>query len=331
MLEQTLADAERALAQGERADGARLLAHALETDQRPENRARVLHIAERHLIELREPAPAHGFAALPADPLVSVVVPTRNRPALLGDALASIVAQAYSRWEIVLVNDGGEPVENIASAALGDRTAGGRLRAFSHAQSEGPAYARNTGIAEARGEVIAFLDDDDRLAPAHLRGLVSALADTRSDIAYSGCDVVVERLEGGARIELSRHRQPMPAAFNASLLLVRNYIPLNCCAFRAELFRAHGGFDELLSCLEDWELLLRLGRKAGFVHVDAATAEYRVRAPEVCDSVSKARPGDTASAFARIYGRHTSADPLVAVAREAYRWLVLSGNYAKLG
>ena len=331
MLEQILADAGRALAQGERAAGAHLLARALEADQQPESRARVLHVAERHLIERRESAPARSFAAPRADPLVSVVVATRNRPALLSDALASIVAQAYPRWEIVLVNDGGEPVEDIASAALGGRIADRRLRAFSHAESEGPAYARNTGIAEARGEVIAFLDDDDRLAPEHLQGLVVALADTRAGVAYSGCDIVVERLDGGARIELSRHRQPMPDAFNASLLLVRNYIPLNCCAFRAELFRAHGGFDELLSCLEDWELLLRLCKDAGFVHVDAATAEYRVRAPEVRDSVSKARPGDTASAFARVYGRHASADPLVAVAREAYRWLVLSGNYAKLG
>lgn len=326
MLEQTLADAERALAQGERAAAARLLARALEADQRAESRARLFRIAEHHLLGGDRPAPARSYAALPEHPLVSVVIATRNRPALLADALASIAAQAYPHWEIVLVNDGGEPVEEIARNVAGER-----LRAFSHAESEGPAYARNTGIAEARGDVVAFLDDDDRLAPEHLQGLVAALADTRAGVAYSGCDIVVERLDGGARIELSRHRQPMPDTFNASLLLVRNYIPLNCCAFRAELFHAHGGFDELLSCLEDWELLLRLGGNAGFVHLAEATAEYRVRAPDVRDSVSKARPGDTAPAFARIYGRHASADPLVAVAREAYRWLVLSGNYAKLG
>lgn len=326
MLEQTLADAERALAQGERAAAARLLARALEADQQAENRARVFRIAERHLLGEDQPAPARSYAALPEHPLVSVVIATRNRPALLADALAAVAAQTYRHWEIVLVNDGGEPVEEIARNVAGER-----LRAFSHAESEGPAYARNTGIAEARGEVVAFLDDDDRLAPEHLQGLVAALADARVGVAYSGCDIVMERLEGGARIELSRHRQPMPDTFNASLLLVRNYIPLNCCAFRAELFHAHGGFDELLSCLEDWELLLRLGGNAGFVHLAEATAEYRLRAPDVRDSVSKARPGDTASAFARIYGRHASADPLVAVAREVYCRLVLSGNYAKLG
>ena len=331
MLDRTLAEAERALAQGERADAARLLARALEADERAESRAHVFRIAERHLIEQDRPAPARSFAALPEHPLVSVVIATRNRPALLADALAAVAAQTYRHWEIVLVNDGGEPVEDIARAALPDPMADARLRAFAHAESEGPAYARNTGIAEARGDVVAFLDDDDRLAPEHLRGLVAALADTRAGVAYSGCEIVMERIEDGARIELSRHRQPMPDAFNASLLLVRNYIPLDCCVFRAELFPAHGGFDELLSCLEDWELLLRLGKDAGFVHLAGATAEYRVRAPEVRDSVSKARPGDTASAFARIYARHASADPLVAVAREAYRWLVLSGNYAKLG
>ena len=331
MLEQTLADAERALARGERAAAARLLAHALEADQQPENRARVFRIAERHLLGEDQPAPTRSYAALPEHPLVSVVIATRNRPALLADALAAVAAQTYRYWEIVLVNDGGEPVEEIARALLADRLAGERLRAFSHAESEGPAYARNTGIAEARGDLVAFLDDDDRLAPEHLQGLVAALADTRAGVAYSACDIVMERLEDGARTELSRHRQPMPDTFKSSLLFVRNYIPLNSCAFRAELFHAHGGFDELLSCLEDWELLLRLSKDTGFVHLAEATAEYRIRAPEVRDSVSKARPGDTASAFARIYGRHASADPLVGVAREAYRWLVLSGNYSKLG
>ena len=123
----------------------------------------------------------------------------------------------------------------------------------------------------------------------------------------------------------------MPGAFSRELLLVRNYIPLNCCAFRAELFRAAGGFDELLPCLEDWELLLRLSRNAGFVHVAEATAEYHMRPLEVLDSVSKANAGETEAAFARIYARHASPDSLVAVAREAYRWLVLSGNYARLG
>ena len=331
MLEQTLADAERALARGERAAAARLLARALDADQQAESRTRVFRIAERHLLDEDRPAPARSYAALPEHPLVSVVIATRDRPALLADALAAVAAQTYRNWEIVLVNDGGEPVEDIARALLADRSAGERLRVFSHDQSEGPAYARNTGIAEARGDVIAFLDDDDRLAPGHLEGLVAALADTRAGVAYSACDIVMERLEDGARIELSRHRQPMPDSFNASLLLVRNYIPLDCCAFRAELFHAHGGFDELLSCLEDWVIYLRLACFGGFVPRPEPSGQYWAGAPVVRVCGSTARRGDTASAFARIYGRHASADPLVAVAREAYRWLVLSGNYARLG
>jgi len=254
------------------------------------------------------------------------VVATRDRPRLLADALASVAAQTYPNWEVVVVNDGGAPVEDIARAELG-----ARVRVLSHAESEGPAYARNTGLAQVRGDVVVFLDDDDRLAPGHLRNLVGALADGAFGIAYSGCDIVMETLDGAARTELSRGRQPMPAEFSRGLLLVRNFIPLDCCAIRAELFAAAAGFDELLPCLEDWELLLRLSKDAAVVHVPESTAEYRMRGLEVQDSVSKKRSSDAASAFARIYGRHESADPLVALARAVYRWLVLSGNYAALG
>lgn len=114
-------------------------------------------------------------------PRVTVVVPTHNRPALLREALASIAAQTCTDWEVVVVDDGSTPP--IDAAAL-EASVGGRLRLVRHDQPRGVAAARNSGFAAARGELIAQLDDDDRLAPDALSAAAAALRD--ADIAFLG-------------------------------------------------------------------------------------------------------------------------------------------------
>ncbi|WP_341928573.1 glycosyltransferase family 2 protein [Methyloversatilis discipulorum] len=116
-------------------------------------------------------------------PRVSVVVPTHNRPALLREALASIAAQTCTDWEVVVVDDGSTPP--IDAAEL-EAVVGGRLRLVRHAQPRGVAAARNSGFAAARGELIAQLDDDDRLAPEALSAAARALRD--ADVAFISVD-----------------------------------------------------------------------------------------------------------------------------------------------
>src|ERR1035437_10187989 len=90
-------------------------------------------------------------------PFVSVIVPTYNRPSLLDRALRSILGQTYRRFEILVVNDGGPDV----TAVLDELQCGQALRYFVHPSNQGIAAARNTGMREARGKYIAYLDDDD--------------------------------------------------------------------------------------------------------------------------------------------------------------------------
>jgi glycosyltransferase involved in cell wall biosynthesis len=93
-------------------------------------------------------------------PLVSVIVPTRDRPALLAEALASLQAQSVADFECIVVDDAG-----TQPAALPDDA---RFRQVRRAQAGGPAQARNTGIEHARGRWVAFLDDDDVYVPERL-------------------------------------------------------------------------------------------------------------------------------------------------------------------
>lgn len=125
-----------------------------------------------------------------AAPRVSVVIPTYNRPALLREALASIAAQTCTDWEVVVVDDGSTPP--IDAAAL-EAVVNGRLRLVRHDQPHGVAAARNSGFAAARGELIAQLDDDDRLAPEALSAATQALRD--ADVAFIGVDAFGDEAE----------------------------------------------------------------------------------------------------------------------------------------
>ena len=95
-------------------------------------------------------------------PLVSIVVPTYDRARFLSEALASVVAQTVEDWECVVVDDGSpEPVSLPKSVDL-------RIRLVRRPRNGGPAAARNTGLLEARGAFVTFLDDDDLYTPERL-------------------------------------------------------------------------------------------------------------------------------------------------------------------
>jgi glycosyltransferase involved in cell wall biosynthesis len=110
-----------------------------------------------------------------ASPIVSVVIPTKNRAGLLREALASLVAQTYPDWEAIVVDDKSTDgtVEQVQALALAD----GRIRLVRREQrSAGASACRNQGVAAARGEYVIFMDSDDALAPGCLAGRVKFMA-----------------------------------------------------------------------------------------------------------------------------------------------------------
>jgi hypothetical protein len=96
-------------------------------------------------------------------PVVSVIVPTFNRAALLPRCLDSILVQSFTDWEIVLIDDAS--TDNTEAVARDyERRTGGRVR-FAKQDHRGPGAARNHGIEQVRGRFVAFLDSDDEFAP----------------------------------------------------------------------------------------------------------------------------------------------------------------------
>jgi glycosyltransferase involved in cell wall biosynthesis len=196
---------------------------------------------------------------------VSVVIPTRDRPAALRRAVASALAQSHRPLEVIVVDDGERPASLFADPLV---------RVIRVAPPRGdPGAARNVGVAGARGEFVAFLDDDDAWHPAKLARQLAVVADAGA----TSCGFEV-RDERGRLIERHvprsddlRHDLLMRPMLQPSALLVR----------RAALDRA-GGFPEQWGRAEDWALFLRLADVATIV-LQPEVLVTRARSPMAAD------------------------------------------------
>ena len=198
---------------------------------------------------------------------VSVIVRTRNRPALLREAIASIRASSADA-EIVVVNDGGGSVESILREDP-------KLRLLEYDEKSGRSEAMNRGVEAASGEWISFLDDDDLFEPEHLPTLMRAASSGGSVAWYTDAvSVVYERGDDGGAVEKSRDRT-YAQDYDASLLLLDNYIPLPTLLLRRSDFLTIKGFDPAFDLFEDWDFLIRLSRQGRFTRIPRITCEIR--------------------------------------------------------
>ncbi|MDP1680916.1 MAG: glycosyltransferase, partial [Burkholderiales bacterium] len=244
-------------------------------------------------------ADATQLHPLGAMPLVSIIVPTHDRPDFLKDALNSILAQDYPHWEAIVVNDGGVDVEKI-TATLDPQ---GRIRHLAHSTNFGQVAAKNTGLRAARGEIVCYLDDDDRYLPNHLSTIVTAMRGTSNAFVYTDTDYVLEETKDGKRTEIARGNPLKDMAHTKEQLRIRNYIPINVWAHRRECLKVTGLFDEKLPSLEDWEFLLRIAQFWELHHIPLRTAEVWQRA-QVVDNVSRKQIHTFLEVFKQIYARH---------------------------
>jgi LmbE family N-acetylglucosaminyl deacetylase len=202
-------------------------------------------------------------------PLVSVIVRTRDRPELLAEALASLADGAYRRAEVVLVNDGGVPPSVPLDYPL-------PVVRVDLAASRGRAGAAQAGVAAARGDFVAFLDDDDLAAPEHLATLAGLVQAAGVRVAYTDAAVAVYELDAaGAGWVCRERRLPYSRDFDPDVLAVDNYIPFNTLLIERALFAQAGPFDPELPFFEDWDFLIRLSGVTPFHHLARVTCEYR--------------------------------------------------------
>jgi len=247
-------------------------------------------------------------------PLVSVIVPTYNRPEMLADCLRSILHQTYPNVEIIVVNDGGVDVKKIIDS-LNQQN---KITSLAHPSNRGMAAARNTGVAVARGKYLAYLDDDDSYLPHHIETLVSFLENNDCKVAYTDAHRAhINTING--RDTVQRRDVPYSIDFDSDRMLIQNYIPTLCVMHEKNCLDTTGSFDEDLTVLEDWDLWIRMSRRYPFAHVKKITCEFVWRTDgKTMSSGRRTEFWRTVDIIYRKYRHLTQDKPRVRESQRAY-------------
>ena len=202
---------------------------------------------------------------------VSVIVPTRNRAALLARAVAGISAQSHPDIELIVVDDGSSPEQAARNVALTHAVAGARHLALlpPDAEGSGPSRVRNAGIAAATGDLIAFCDDDDAwCARDFLATAVAAfMAQPELDLMFANQEAVFgdKTLYTVWQPLLERALDSRAAAAGALVAVTRaeclvaagDFAHLNTCVLRRPMVEALAGFHPDLRYCEDLDFYVR--------------------------------------------------------------------------
>lgn len=200
---------------------------------------------------------------------VAVVVRTKDRPLLLARALGSIDAQTERPRQLVVVNDGGDAaeVERLLDAVRG--TVADEVVVVHHEQPVGRPRGMNVGVRASSAATFVFHDDDDSWDPRFLERTAAHLAEHAHEAAVATRTAVVwERVEGDEVVELEREvYQARTTAVTLTETLYRNATPPICLVYRRSAYDAVDGYDDRLTALADWDLLLRVLRtsEVGFI------------------------------------------------------------------
>lgn len=237
---------------------------------------------------------ASGDAELP---LVSVIIPTYNRPDMLVTAVQSALDQTYPHLEVIVVNDGGIDVGSQLQAIDSD----GKITYVRLPRNGGRSRARNAGLALARGKYVAYLDDDDRYYPHHIQTLVECLESSDCKVAYTDA-YRAHQVKTERGYETVKRDLPYSNDFNLQRLLVHNLFPTLCVMHERACLDEVGGFDESLATHEDWDLWIRLAEKFPVCHLSVVTAEFSFRT-DGSSTTSSMQP-DFIRTLKRVHQKH---------------------------
>ena len=196
---------------------------------------------------------------------VSVVMPTYNRVSIVGRAIDSVLKQTYDNLELIVIDDGStDDTESLISEKYDEYIKNGKIK-YIKQENSGVNIARNNGLANATGNIIAYLDSDNYWLDTYLEKMVDALVDNKCNTAYAAMDVD----------DKYRNRKFIrETKYNRNELLKGNFIDLNIFVHKKFLYDQLGGFNETLNRLVDWDLILRYTRLNEPFFVDQVLAKY---------------------------------------------------------
>jgi glycosyltransferase involved in cell wall biosynthesis len=201
-----------------------------------------------------------------AHPLVSVIIPTFNRAATVGRAIASVLEQTYRPLELIVVDDGSTDKTAEVLQAYGGAVT------YIRQDNAGPSAARNHGLRESHGDLIGFLDSDDVWLAAKLERQVALMQRAGPEVPCCLCNALMRAPDGSERdsFAISWLRMPAPEGLwlnPAPVLATRFVLFSQAVLVRREPLVQCGGFDEKLWIMEDHDLALRLALRGPWTFV----------------------------------------------------------------
>jgi len=206
-------------------------------------------------------------------PAVSICIPAYKAERYLAETLASVRAQTFADWELIVTEDGSrDGTEEIVRAFAATVTQ--PVRYLRHDPNRGLPATRNAGFASAQAEWIALLDADDLWLPEHLAELHHARSSGAALLAFASSQIFDSKT--GTHLELRDATPALTAASAESLYLGKLIIQPSSVLFSRALLEKEGGFSSEFPICNDLEFWLRqaLGG-ATFVHSGRATCFYR--------------------------------------------------------
>jgi glycosyltransferase involved in cell wall biosynthesis/GT2 family glycosyltransferase len=207
-----------------------------------------------------------------AGELVSIIMPAYNRASVINMAIQSVLDQSHENFELIIVDDGSTDETAAIVQAIDDP----RIILIRLPENRGVSVARNRALDEAKGDIIAYLDTDNLWDTDYLAIMTGALSERRGyQSAYAG-QVIYQTVAGSGDIPDRQEQKAIRLCpFNRSRLEERNFIDLNVFVHRRHLHGLHGGFDEQLRRLVDWDLILRYTRDTPPLMVPALLGGYQ--------------------------------------------------------
>lgn len=200
--------------------------------------------------------------------LVSVVIPTFNRADILAKAVDSARQQTYQNLEIIVVSDGStdQTDQVVQQLQQEDR----RIRYLSYSPGKGGNFARNHGARHAKGEIIAFLDDDDTWHEQKIDKQLSTLGkDEKVGLVYTGALAIYEEENTSYTITPKYRGDLSREIFKANLIGITSTVLL-----RKRVFEEAGFFDEMLPARQDYDMWIRVCQLCLVDYVQEALVDY---------------------------------------------------------
>ena len=200
----------------------------------------------------------------------SIIMPTYNRKNVISEAIDSVLNQTFPNFELIIIDDGSDDgTEEFIKNKYVHYLNNGVIKYFklNHA---GVCAARNHGLTKTSGNIIAYLDSDNQWDPRFLEIMINALdKNTNAKCAYCGVKV---------NHNVKEYKHVLNKKFNRKKLLEQNFIDINSFINEKSLYDHYGGFDEDLTRLVDWDLIIRYTKDNKPIHVKDVLVNYIIDA-----------------------------------------------------